>query len=754
VKSSGNPTSQGGSRFVAGLTALWSQWFGPGTPQPQQTPEGFLPRQFDFPSFINTSITPRSTEQTSFQQLRNLADAYYLLRTVIETRKDQIVKLPWRLGRKPKNGALPSETRTRSENDPDVKKLTAFFQYPDRDNNWETWLRMLMEDMLVIDAATIYPWRSKGGDIIACIPMDGATIKPVVDPMGLRPQEGTAYQQIIKGQVYSELTKDQLLYKPRNMRTSRLYGFSPVEQIILIVNLGIRRAIYQINYYTEGNVPEAIAMVPDTWSPDQIKQFQTYFDAALAGDLAARRRITFVPETKGAFQFTRETTLKDEMDEYLARVVCYVMSVPPTPFVKQMNRASAEQQNKAAVQEGQEASKTWIKALMDELIQSPRFFAKANIEFQWDDEQEIDPLKRAQIDDLDIRNGKRSIDELLERDGLDPIGVGHGIVTISGFMLLEDAIKQSKKVADTPLPTPGAGNESALTDGKSKETNGELGNKKETTPAAEKLTKATVKKKVTVMTGALPESATKRMAVMSKNVARFLSKQGKKIASQAAELYSHVTKDDSDEARRISDEIDLEWSDLVKSVESSIQDTATASAAATLVQVGITDDGIFGQVNEAALKFAKDRAAELIGMKYVDGELVTNPNPAYAVTDTTREELRNIVAKAFEEGMSPAELETAIEESFQFSSARAEMIARTELKAAHIGGALEAAKGSGVVVGKRISLSNDHTGIDECDLAAALGIIGLGDDFLGDDGPPIHPNCNCSLELTYEGEAP
>jgi hypothetical protein len=253
------------------------------------------------------------------------------------------------------------------------------------------------------------------------------------------------------------------------------------------------------------------------------------------------------------------------------------------------------------------------------------------------------------------------------------------------------------------------------------------------------------------MTGTLPKTAEKRAAPMAKNVARFLSKQGKKIAAQAAEAYSHVTKDDSDEINRIMSELDLEWAALVSSVESSLQETASESAAATLAEVGVIDDGIFGKVNTAALEFAQERAAELVGMKYVDGELVANPNPGYAITETTRQELRNIIAKAFEDGMSPAQLETAIEESFQFSKQRAEMIARTELAAAHVGGALEAGKGSGVVTGKRILLGSEHEGPDECDLAAELGIVGLEDGFLGDDGPPLHPNCVCGLELIYEG---
>jgi len=54
---------------------------------------------------------------------------------------------------------------------------------------------------------------------------------------------------------------------PRNPRPHKVYGYSPVEQIVLTVNVALRRALSQLQYYTEGNVPEALIVVPPTGMP-------------------------------------------------------------------------------------------------------------------------------------------------------------------------------------------------------------------------------------------------------------------------------------------------------------------------------------------------------------------------------------------------------------------------------------------------------------------------------------------------------
>jgi hypothetical protein len=58
-------------------------------------------------------------------------------------------------------------------------------------------------------------------------------------------------------------------------------------------------------------------------------------------------------------------------------------------------------------------------------------------------------------------------------------------------------------------------------------------------------------------------------------------------------------------------------------------------------------------------------------MKYdADGDLVENPNARWAITDTTRQRLRDLETKAFDEGWTPDDLATAVNELIDDPSAR------------------------------------------------------------------------------------
>jgi len=62
-----------------------------------------------------------------------------------------------------------------------ITKVTDFFQRPDREHNWPQWLRMVVEEMLVIDTACVYPRASRGGELYGFELVDGSTIKRVLD---------------------------------------------------------------------------------------------------------------------------------------------------------------------------------------------------------------------------------------------------------------------------------------------------------------------------------------------------------------------------------------------------------------------------------------------------------------------------------------------------------------------------------------------------------------------------------------------
>lgn len=409
------PPTTFGQRLAQGLrfalTGTAPDFFGPARPIAPAAQEAAIGRAFDFPAGYNLQIRPRPYEPVSFAELRGLADAYDLVRLAIETRKDQMAHLDWSI-----------QARDTGAKDATATKLQTFFAQPDREHDFLDWQRMLLEDLLVIDAPAIYVRPTRGGQVYALEIIDGATIKRVIDDRGRTPvPPDPAYQQILKGIPAVDYTSDELIYRPRNVRSNRIYGFSPVEQLLTIVNIALRRQVSQLNYYTDGNIPDALAGVPATWTTQQIEQFQAHWDALLADDLAARRRLRFVP---GEFKWQQLKTesLFDEFDEWLARVVMFCFSLPALPFVKQQNRATAATAQESAEEEGLAPLKVWQKTLMDRLLAGP--LRSPGYEFVWGDQESVDPLVQAQVDHIYVTDGVRTRNEIRANLGDAPMEGG------------------------------------------------------------------------------------------------------------------------------------------------------------------------------------------------------------------------------------------------------------------------------------------------------------------------------------------
>jgi hypothetical protein len=111
-----------------------ADWFGPQAPLPPAAPPEVAGRQFDYPFGFNLAVTPRGWEPTGFAELRALADAHDLLRLVIETRKDQLARLTWRIRQRDGVGKDAAK-------DPRIAAIAAFFARPDRVHSWAGWLR-------------------------------------------------------------------------------------------------------------------------------------------------------------------------------------------------------------------------------------------------------------------------------------------------------------------------------------------------------------------------------------------------------------------------------------------------------------------------------------------------------------------------------------------------------------------------------------------------------------------------------------
>lgn len=391
-----------------------TNWFGPQQPIAPQAQDATEGRAFDYPVGVNLRIQPRSGENVSFAALRGLADGYDLLRLVIETRKDQIEAFEWEIVPKNKEDSADAMKA-------DIHAVTEFFERPDKEHDWSQWLRMQLEDLLVIDAIAVYPRMTLGGQLYAFELVDGATLKRVLDDGGRTPlPPSPAYQQVLKGIPASDYSSDQLVYTMRNPRTNRIYGYSPVEQVIMTVNIAMRRQLSQLDVYTQGNIPEAIAQVPPNWTAKQIADFQTWWDATLEGNSAAKRKMKFIPSLDNIV-FPKDAVIKDEYDEWLARIVCFAFSITPSALIKQVNRASGEQMADTAKEEGLLPLLRFMAAHFSRLIQ--RYLQQPGLKFQFKVLNKIDPKSQMEVHTGYINAKVLTPDEVredLDKDAMTP----------------------------------------------------------------------------------------------------------------------------------------------------------------------------------------------------------------------------------------------------------------------------------------------------------------------------------------------
>jgi hypothetical protein len=137
-----------------------------------------------------------------------------------------------------------------------------------------------------------------------------------------------------------------------------------------------------------------------------------------SGNLANRRHMKFIPAGTGSrYNATKEPLLKNEFDEYLIRICCAALSYPPAAFVSLSNRSIAESHERQAEEEGLEPLKAWACELFNEVIE--REFSD-EVEFAWEDEQEVDPLKNKDVLVAYVEAGVMSLNEVREKLGLEP----------------------------------------------------------------------------------------------------------------------------------------------------------------------------------------------------------------------------------------------------------------------------------------------------------------------------------------------
>lgn len=715
-----------------------SGWMTSGQPLQVGVPVDVKGRAYDYPSYVNVNIRPRAYEPVTFDHLRALAENWDLLRLVIETRKDLLVTLEPEIVLKDE-GVEPDKR---------CDEVLDFLASPDKEHTWEEWLRMILEDLFVIDAVAIEPVKTKGGSLYSLDLIDAATISRKISASGRTPAHPEpAYQQVIKGVPAGDFSRDELIYKMRNPRTYKIYGYSPVQQIIMTINTALRRQLSQLQFYTDGSMPSSLITCPPDWTPDNIRQMQGIFDEMLTGNMGERAKARFVPGGTSYIDTKQGITI-DGADEWFARIVCYAFSVPNIAFVKQVNRATAGTSVDQAVSEGLMPIMRWIQSLINQIIVQQ--FGYTDLKMQWRDNKDADPAQEATI--------------LLQTAQRDQVDISSGVIDINearvarGLPELTPEEMEARKPVPLPSPFGSYGDMSGGAKPPAEEPTAPDATIKE--PPAAKLQKSELQKKKRYIR--IDPQRPELLKLQDKAItfmAGFLTAKGKDVAAQVVKAYEKIVKADAatdDYAAEILASLDLDWSDLVPEINDLLAAMAKDAASTTLVRIGIDTTDATKLANTRAEAWAADRSAELVGMKWVKGELVQNPNAKWVISESTRDMIYTDVNNAVAEGWSNQRLSKAIQDGRGFDKSRADMIARTETAKANGAGALDgyrAAADAGVKLKKEWIRASQNEG-DDCDICQAnadQGPIDIEDAFeSGDMAEPAHPKCMCTTAGVVE----
>jgi hypothetical protein len=442
-------------------------WFGPRVPMRPTAPPEVAGRVRDYLVGVNLTTQARPEEIVGFQELRLFADACDIVRLLIERRKDQLVRQKWTVRAK----------KGRNVDTDLLDYVLSFLERPHFEFDFADFVRILTEDLFVLDAPTIFLDRRGDGRLRELRPVDGAVIKRIIDDWGQLPRpmpwQGEAfswngdaidrtnfagkgwhydaasgllfppaYQAVLKGLPAVSYSTRQISQKRFNPRSNSSYGRSVVESIMRTIATAAQRAASQLSYFTEGNQPESLFALPSAWTPDQVQRYQEYWDNQLSGNLANRRKLKFIAGD-GQLMPIKEPPLKSEIDEWLARIACFAFSYPPTPFIRELNKSTAQSHDKTAEEEGLQPIKLFFASWFNELIRTE--FGTDDLEFAWIEEEEVDQEKQSEILDRLVAGGIMSVAEAREKLGLAPVSDPAASIpmvrTATGFVPISGAAK-------------------------------------------------------------------------------------------------------------------------------------------------------------------------------------------------------------------------------------------------------------------------------------------------------------------------
>lgn len=364
----------------------------------------------------NLSPEHRRPGVLSFKTMNRLFDENDLIRAVVDTKRRQMIETPWAVQKIDEDRFAPMGL---------MRKLENLFRWPDLSGK-EDWTSLGMswaKDMLVMDAGAIEKVRDSSRELVELVPLDGATIIPIVDGHG-RIQR---YEQRIRKRDGSETTvefqPEDLIYLRANPSTQRgPWGQSPIESLAVTIGAEIYSMNYNTRVFTDGNLMNHILVLGQV-GKEALKDMKAFFN-----ENRGKHELPIIdglPDgAAGAKLFTLNKSNRDmefhKFQEWIFQRICAAFQVSADEVIQlqaHLTKAAGEQQRDIHQDKSRGPELAIIQGRFTvEVVQE----FHENLEFRFVEAEKLDEETEAKIWDMQFSSG-RPLNELRVDAGLDPL---------------------------------------------------------------------------------------------------------------------------------------------------------------------------------------------------------------------------------------------------------------------------------------------------------------------------------------------
>lgn len=258
----------------------------------------------------------------------------------------------------------------------------------------------------------------------------GNSIHPVVDMH----RRISGYQQVINQEVVTSYSPNEIIYMMMNPRTESLYGLSNLEALHRSVTAFIYAESYNLKYFENNHIPKGILDLGANIPEDQLDRFKNFWEAETTGKphriMVLGGPVASGTDNKGIQWIPMQVNSRDmELLEYLRwleRLILAVFGVTPSEvgFTENISGAPATGQLLQSSAFKNKAIYPMLGRIANYLTQEIIYqeYKAYDLKFEFIEETTLDErMKKAQIHQIEILTGIKTVNEIRREEGLRPI---------------------------------------------------------------------------------------------------------------------------------------------------------------------------------------------------------------------------------------------------------------------------------------------------------------------------------------------